>query len=150
MDRPLRGKSGVGSRSGVGGHDRRRLALFEVKAGVGKNRLLIVLAGDISVDECEAFERACLEEVGRLRPDFDLVSDVSGLEPLGDGQLERFERTMKALLEYQRGRVVRVVGRSTEVALQLERVSRRLGFSAYIAFSASEAERLLDGDLPFP
>jgi hypothetical protein len=40
---------------------------------------------------------------------------------------------------------VRVVGRSGRTALQFERISHAAGYEARLAFSFSEAERLLDG-----
>jgi hypothetical protein len=40
---------------------------------------------------------------------------------------------------------VRVVGRSSQAALQFQRISRAVGYDSRLAFSFAEAERLLDG-----
>ncbi len=40
---------------------------------------------------------------------------------------------------------VRVVGRSSQAALQFQRISRTVGYDSRLAYSFAEAERLLDG-----
>lgn len=119
--------------------------MFEVRAHHGKKRLYITLKGRLSGDELTAFVDRALQESRRLGHGFDTVTIVDGLEPLGDGELEHIQRLLKEQLALGEGRVVRVVGKSTAAAVQFERVGKKLGRSAHLAFSVAEAERLLDG-----
>ena len=89
-----------------------------------------------------------VQALERLRPGFDMVSDLSGvtrLPPESTGQLRRIIEAARAK-GYRRA--VRVVGRSAVAAVQFERISRALSHEAYLAFSMEEAERLLDYGLP--
>ncbi|NVJ27973.1 MULTISPECIES: hypothetical protein [Myxococcus] len=122
--------------------------MFEVEALVGKNRLVVRIWGDIAKDEAQRVGDAAVRAIDRLRPRFDLLSDLKGvtsLDPEGTAQLRRIMEAAKA-----RGfrRVVRVVGRSLDAALLFERTSRELGYDAHLAFSLEEAERLLDNGAP--
>lgn len=122
--------------------------MYEVQALVGKNRLVVRIWGEVGDDEAREVGDAVVKAIERLRPGFDTISDLTGLAPItaeGKAQLKR-------LIEIQRARglrrVVRVVGRSVDAALQFERTSREVGHEAHLAFSMEEAERLLDGGWP--
>ncbi|MBZ4419537.1 hypothetical protein [Myxococcus sp. RHSTA-1-4] len=122
--------------------------MFEVEARVGKNRLVVRLWGEIDDAEALRVGDAAVAAMDRLRPGFDMVSDLSGVTrvpPQAAGQLRRIIESGRA-----RGfrRVVRVVGRSLEAAVVFERTSRAIGHEAHLAFSLEEAEQLLDGGWP--
>ncbi|QSQ23987.1 hypothetical protein JY651_03125 [Pyxidicoccus parkwayensis] len=120
--------------------------MFEVQALVGKNRLVMRLWGNVDDAEARQIGDAAVAGMERLRPGFDMVSDLRGLttvvSPEGMIQLRRIVEAAR-VKGFRRG--VRVVGRSAEAALQFERVSRAIGHEVYLAFSLEEAERLLDG-----
>lgn len=119
--------------------------MFEVQVLVGKNRLVVRIWGEVDVAEARRIGDAAVQAMERLRPGFDLVSDLSGLSaglPENTGQFRRIIEAARAR-GFRRG--VRVVGRSAKAALQFERSSRALGHEAHLAFSLEEAERLLDG-----
>nr|WP_217911885.1 hypothetical protein [Myxococcus sp. AM011] len=110
--------------------------------------MVVRIWGDIAKDEAQRVGDAAVRAIDRLRPRFDLLSDLKGvtsLDPEGTAQLRRIMEAAKA-----RGfrRVVRVVGRSLDAALLFERTSRELGYDAHLAFSLEEAERLLDNGAP--
>ncbi|MCP3144140.1 STAS domain-containing protein [Pyxidicoccus xibeiensis] len=122
--------------------------MFEVEALVGKNRLLVRMWGEIDDAEARQVGDAAVRAIDRLRPGFDMVSDMSGVvrvPPETPGQLRRIVEAARAK---GYGRTVRVVGRSAAAALQFERISRALGHEAHLAFSMEEAERLLDVGWP--
>lgn len=121
--------------------------MFEVRIRPGKNRLYFTLAGKVSVEELDAATAVLTEEVSKLRPRFDTVSNIAGLEPLDEAALARIDAINRLLVKLRRGRLIRVVGRSAQAALQFERMSRPHGYSAELAFSLAEADRILDGEL---
>ena len=106
---------------------------------------MLTYRGQVLARETEEAEdqlRALLPELG---PVFDLISDVSAAEPLDADAEAGVERLARLLVPAGLRTAVRVVGRSGRTALQFERISRAAGYEARLAFSVSEAERLLDG-----
>jgi hypothetical protein len=73
----------------------------------------------------------------------DVLNDIRELESL-DGQLtDDFKRLGEILREFGVRKVVRVVGKSTQAAVHLQRVSRQLkDHAAHLAFSMDEAEQV--------
>jgi len=120
--------------------------VFEVEALVGKNRLVVRIWGDIDAEEARRVGDAAVSAIDRLRPDFDLLSDMKGVTTLHAEGLVQLRRIMEVSRARGFRRVVRVVGRSVDTALRFERTSRELGYDAHLAFSLEEAERLLDGN----
>ena len=121
--------------------------MFDVRAHYGKHRLYITLKGTLAGSELRAFVDKVLQESRRLAGGFDTVTIIDGLEPLGEEELKEIDRLLKEQLSLGERRVVRVVGKSTAAAVQFERIGKKIGRSAHLAFSVAEAERLLDGRL---
>lgn len=122
--------------------------MFEVEARVGKNRLLVRIWGDVDDAEALRIGDAAVSAMERLRPGFDMVSDMSGLRHVPPQAMAQLRRIVEAARARGFRRVVRVVGRSVEAAVVFERTSRAIGHEAHLAFSLEEAERLLDGGWP--
>jgi hypothetical protein len=120
----------------------------EFQADVAKNRLFIRIEGRVDDGEVRSFADAIIKEMERLRPGFDVVSDLTQAEPLGPVGSAQLKRVVEAQRERKYGRAVRIVGRSAKVALQFARDTKELNHEPYLAFSREEAERLLDGELP--
>ncbi|AKF83132.1 hypothetical protein OWM54_31595 [Myxococcus sp. MISCRS1] len=122
--------------------------MFEVEVHVGKNRLVVRIWGDVDKEEAQRVGDAAVSAIDRMRPRFDLLSDLKGVTSLDYEGTVHLRRIMEAAKARGFRRVVRVVGRSVEAALHFERTSREMGYDAYLAFSLEEAERLLDGGGP--
>lgn len=122
--------------------------MFEVEARVGKNRLVVRIWGDVDDAEARQIGDASVSALERLRPGLDILSDLSGLTRVPAECAAQFRRIVEAARARGLRRVVRVVGRSAEAALQFQRISRRIDHEAYLAFCLEEAERMLDGGWP--
>ncbi len=122
--------------------------MFSVEALVGKNRLVIRLWGVVTDAEALQIGDAALAALERLRPGFDILSDLHGVTALPESSSGQFDRVVEAARARGFRRVVRVVGHSVAAAVRFQRSSRRVGHEAYLAFSLEEAERLLDAPLP--
>ena len=118
-------------------------ALIRVFADVGKNRLVMELSGTPTPEQAVVAENDLGSALPRLRSPIDFLSDVSQLTSLELSPPGTFERLGGALNSVGVRRVVRVVGRSTEGALQMQRVMRFFGHSAHLAFSRDEADMVL-------
>jgi hypothetical protein len=84
--------------------------------------------------------RATLE---RLRPPVDVLSDIRELEQLSDGLVEHFRLAGEELGRFGVRRVVRVVGKSAQAAVHMQRLSKHIKkHGAHLAFSLAEAEQV--------
>ena len=118
--------------------------MVRITPDVGKNRVIIQFAGSPS----SSFAPQALRELGaaleRLRPPIDVLSDIRELRSLDQLDAEDFRAISDTLRAFGVKRVVRVVGRSAQAAVQMQRLSRQLrGPTAHLAFSLDEAELLL-------
>ena len=121
--------------------------MYRVEAHVGKNRLYVVFAGDMTPEEFRAALDAIAREVLRLRPGFDMLADISELKPLPDAVEPMIRETAQLLRDKGVRKAVRIVGRAAAAAVQFERATRMEGYAANLAFSKDEAEQVLDGFL---
>jgi hypothetical protein len=118
--------------------------VFEVKANVGKNRMLIRLAGTVSADDCRTMLGMLETELQRLKPGVDVLNDVRELAGIPDFPPETVRAAADLLIEKGVRRLVRVVGKQAGVVVSMEKTSRVFGFSAALAYSMDEAEKVLD------
>ncbi len=120
----------------------------EIQADVGKNRIFIRIEGRLDDAEAPAVGDEIIRQMGRMRPGFALISDLTQAEPMGPQGVEQLKRIITASRERKVGQMVRIVGRAAKAALQFARTSKEYQHEPYLAFSREEAERLLDGLLP--
>lgn len=119
--------------------------VVDIHANVGKNRIFIRIEGRIDDSQAKSVADSIIREMDRLRPGFDVVSDLTQAEPLGPEGVAQFKRILEAQRARKAGRAVRIVGKSAQTALQFARTSKEFQHEPYLAFSLEEAERLLDG-----
>lgn len=117
--------------------------MVRIEPDVGRNFLLMEISGRPTPEEVAIAEAHVRAAIRRLKPRFAVLSDVRNLESL-DGLTAADARRIGELLAGAHvRRVVRVVGKSSAAAIQMERLARSLGHSAHLAFSREEAMALL-------
>jgi hypothetical protein len=121
--------------------------LFEIRPHVGKNRLYVTLSGALTEAELRELAQQSAMAIERLRPGFVTIAVISGLEPLSPDAFEDLKAFVRTCVDRGERQAIRVVGKSTQAAVQFERVGKRAGQSAHLAYSLEEAERMLDGDM---
>ena len=118
--------------------------MVRISPDVGRNRVLIQLSGALTPAEAVVGEREVREALTRLRAPVDVLSDIRELETMEALQFADFRRIVEVLRSFGVRRVVRVVGRSAQAAVHMERLSRQFnGHTAHLAFSMEEAEQVL-------
>jgi anti-anti-sigma regulatory factor len=122
--------------------------VVDTEVDVGKNRLFVRVEGRVDDSQAKSIADSIIKEMERLRPGFDMVTDLTQAEPLGPEGVAQFKRLLEAHRAKKAGRAVRIVGRSAQVALQFARTSKELHHEPYLCFSRAEAERWLDGEEP--
>ena len=121
--------------------------MYEIHANVGRGRIYITLKGKVGPEEEQAALAALLVELARFRSRFDVITDISELEPLCEAAIDCARIGGKALATHGARKIVHVVGRSAQAAIQFEHYARETGYSAHLAFTLKEAEAMFDGDL---
>ncbi len=120
--------------------------MYRIKKDINKNRLYLTISGIVSITEAKKIKDELEKEVEDMRPNFDLINDISrfihGQEEAGSVLSE----IMKFLISKNVNRVVRVVGNSKEGLIQFANYS--LSIEAYqlkYVPTLEEAEKFLDG-----
>ena len=117
--------------------------MLHVYSNYQKNSLYITLAGHFEPGEVRsAAAEAILKEVAKLRPGFDLITDIRQFHPTDQDGVTIMQQVARSLLDLGMGRCVRVTGIPLS-ALQMERVSEAVGYEPVHAYSLEEAEKLL-------
>ncbi len=117
--------------------------MIRVISDVGKNRIVFELSGRPTKQQVLAAEEELRLALPRLRSPIDVISDVSRLDSLEELNPTTIIAAGALLQNIGIRRVVRVVGRSKEGAVQMQRAAKYLNHSAHIAFSREEAEQVL-------
>jgi hypothetical protein len=117
--------------------------VVRITADVGRNRIIIQLSGLPTAQTVAEAERDLHECLGRLRAPIDVLSDIRELQCLSEHHVEGFQKFGLVLAKFGVRRVVRVVGKSAQAAVHMEKLSRQLkNHAAHLAFSIDEAEQV--------
>ena len=117
--------------------------MVRIEPDVGKNRIIITLSGHPTGERYAQAESDLKAARTRLRAPIDVLSDIRELEALDEALVDYFRSLGLLLGRFGVRRVVRIVGRSTRGAVQMERLSRKLkNHEAHLAFSLQEAEQV--------
>ena len=122
--------------------------MVDIRAVLARERVMVVYRGQVLSTELERAEQQLLRTLPRMAPRFDMVCDISEAEPLDTEAMEGVRRLARLLLPAGLRTHVRVVGRSSQTAVQFQRIGRSAGYDSRLAFSLAEAEGLLDGPPP--
>lgn len=118
-----------------------------VTADMTKNRLYITLKGAVSQADSQQLASQVIKDIKKMKPGFDVVTDISEFEPATQKAAEALGLVHKAMIDQGVNRIVRVVGmelKATVGKIQFERASRGAGIVAETVESLDAAERLLD------
>ncbi|HET9156992.1 MAG TPA: hypothetical protein VFN91_10020 [Myxococcaceae bacterium] len=118
--------------------------MVEIRGFPGRERLMMVFKGQLLEEELDRAEQELRDVLEQMPPAFDMISDVSAAEKLSAAAVERIRRMGQLIVDAGLRTHVRVVGRSGQVALQFQRISRVVGYDSRLAYSLLEAEELLD------
>lgn len=117
--------------------------VVSISPDVGRNRLVIELAGLVGREHLATAEAQLKAALPRLSAPFDVLSDVRKLEGIESDAMPLVQSLGEAMRQAGVRRVVRVVGKSATGAVHMERVARQLGHAARLAFSLEEADSVL-------
>jgi hypothetical protein len=86
--------------------------MIRIQKDVAKNRLYIFISGTLSFDDAENAKDLIEKEVAFLKPDFDVINDISKFIHGDDDAGSILKEIIMLLIQKKVNRVVRVVGTS--------------------------------------
>jgi len=121
--------------------------MYKIQSNPTKNRLYITIEGKINMDEVEDTIAEIKAGCQKLKSGFSVISDIATFIPVDEEVRQKIADTMKYLVEHGMGKVIRVIvdsPTSQVTGFQWQRTSKEAGYTADIAPSIEEAERILD------
>jgi hypothetical protein len=118
--------------------------MFTVKADVAKNRLYITLVGFFHADEMKACTDQTILETKKLKPGYDVITDISQFKPAGPDAAKEIERGQAHFKATKIGHGIRVVGGSATTSMQFTRTGKAVGYIPDTVSTVAEAEKILD------
>jgi len=118
--------------------------LFTIKADVQKNRLYVTLVGFFDHKLMKECTDKTIEEAGKLKPGFDVITDLSEFKPVGQDAVEEIARGQAFFKKAGIRRGIRVEGQSKLTSGQFHRLGKTVDYNPDIVDSIEAAEKLLD------
>lgn len=119
------------------------MSYHEVRADTEKNRLYIKTTGFLTDEDLKAAINENLKEADKLKPGFDVISDITELSVTSQKGSEEFTRARKELRKKGIGRNIIIAGESL-ARMQVVRKAAEVDIRDEYASSIEEAERMLD------
>ncbi len=120
---------------------------YRINANVKKNRLYLILKGFFTDEEVHKAAELTISEIDKLKPGFSIINDISNFKPASPAGAEEIKRCQIYASEHGVKRIVRVVGKdavaSAITAMQFSRTQQQAGYTADIAATVEDAEKLL-------
>lgn len=119
--------------------------MYKNQANFLKNRMHLKIEGKVDVQEMKAWSNDLLTQLKKLKPGFNVISEISNCQPTTEEGRQILVETQGKAKELGMNNVVRIVKLNNAVtANQWQRSSRSVGYIAMEAESVEKAEKLLD------
>jgi hypothetical protein len=119
--------------------------MIKIKKDTGLNRLYITLTGIISFEAAMEAKQQIETEVEGLKPDFDLINDISKFIHGDDETGKILQEIMYFLIRKKVNRVIRVVGTSKTGLIQFANNSLTVeSYKLSYVPTLEEAEKILN------
>lgn len=117
----------------------------EIRISLTKNRLYVRMIDVLQESESADAANRVIAEMLKLRPGFDVITDITTFKPSSAKALADIMRTQKAYRDHGIRRLVRIIGRDVIAKMQARRTGQEAAaLDADYVHSLEEAERLLD------
>ena len=121
--------------------------MFTVTADVAKNRLYVTLVGFFDYKQMKECTNLTIVELGKLKPGFDVITDISQFKPLGQDTLVEVERAQAQFKKSGIRYGLRVEGRAKLTSAQFSRIGKNVDYIPDTVETIEEAEKLLDSKI---
>jgi hypothetical protein len=118
--------------------------MFTVEADIQKNRLYSKMVGYFDYNEMKECTDKTISEVKKLKPGFDVITDLSEFKPVGQDTLDEVARGQAFLKKAGVRHAIRVEGKFKLTSMQFSRMGKSVDYVPDIVATREEAEKLLD------
>ncbi len=119
----------------------------KVKIDIKKNRLYIFFDSNVRRNDVEQIYTDVRFGVADLKPDFDVINDLSNAKIGHLSGVPTFKKISKFLSANKVARVVRVMGNASIIFKQISKLSDAIsGYTPEYVNTIEEAEQLLDSE----
>lgn len=119
--------------------------MFDVRANIFENTLLVVFKGKVEPPEMKAAGAKVVSSARCFSSGFAMITDIRDLNPLAEDARLTLQESMQSVRGLGMLAEVRIVSSQGAVtANQFQRTSRAVGYSAKEVGSPMEAERVID------
>lgn len=118
--------------------------MFTVKADVPKNRLYVTLEGFLHYPEMKACTDKTIEEAKKLKKGFDVITDLTNFNPVGQDAIDEVARGQAFFKESGIRHGIRIEGKAVLTNLQFNRTAKIANYNPNVVATLAEAEKLLD------
>jgi len=121
--------------------------MYTVTADIAKNRLYVKLVGFFDYKEMKEATDKTIAETAKLKPGFDVITDLSEFKPVGQDTISEVARGQAHLNKAGKRYAIRVEGKMKLTSLQFSRMGKNTDYMPDIVASLEEAEKLLDAKI---
>jgi hypothetical protein len=121
--------------------------MYTVTANIEKNRLYVTLVGFFDYNQMKECTDKTILELKKLKPGFDVITDISQFKPLGQDTLVEVERAQAQFKKSGIRYGLRVEGKSKLTSMQFSRVGKTVDYIPDTVETLEEAEKLLDSKI---
>ncbi|MCB0284364.1 MAG: hypothetical protein KDF60_17405 [Calditrichaeota bacterium] len=107
--------------------------MIAINVDSAKNTILVKIAGAISAEQTTKAVIKLFEVAPKMKENFSVINDISGLLTISAEQSETLNKVNQKLLNtYKINKIIRVVGKSRDVLIQLSVSDKRTGLKNVI------------------
>jgi len=118
--------------------------MFTIRADIDKNRLYCTLNGFFKYEEMKECTDKTIEECKKLKPGFDVITDISQFKAVGQDALDEVMRAQAFFKEHGVRHAIRVEGGSKLTNIQFSRLGKSVDYVPQVVETMAEAEKILD------
>jgi len=121
--------------------------MYTVTVDIAKNRLYVTLVGFFDYKQIKECTDKTILELQKLKPGFDVITDISQFKPLGQDTLVEVERAQAQFKKSGIRYGIRVEGKAKLTSAQFSRIGKRVDYIPDTVETVEEAEKLLDAKI---
>jgi hypothetical protein len=122
----------------------REALMYKIRIDALKNRLYVQLEGFFSFDDMKRCVDETMQESGKLKPGYTVITDISQLKTPSQEVAAEIERVQAHFVKSGVTHGVRVVGGSVISGIQFKRTGAHAGYQSVNVNTMDEAEKLLN------
>jgi hypothetical protein len=118
--------------------------MYTIRADVQKNRLYVTMVGFFQRDLMKECTDKTIEEVKKLKPGFDVITDITQFKPVGQDAIDEVARGQAFFKKAGIRHGIRIEGKSKLTSGQFGRAAKTVDYNPNVVEDLAAAEKLLE------